>query len=109
MFFTIKASKRLASDTQLKNEIYTNAAFIINNYPFRASEMRLDLYLKQRYKIGLKKTCFYLLLKATINKTKTGDFILLFKDPKDDALARLITYGNELVPGCKILLLALNQ
>lgn len=108
MFFTVKPGKYVL-ENDIKTEVYLKASFIINNYPFKASEICLDRYLKQKYKIGLKKMCLYLLLKTTINKTKAGDFILVFNDINDDAIARLITYGNGIIPGCKILLIALNQ
>lgn len=111
MFFTIKNFNTLARvpDQFLKTNAYLSALFIIENYPIRASERALDLFLKQQYKIGLKDLSKQLISKLTINKNKSGDFILLFNDPEDDRMARLITYGNGIVPGCKILLLSLNQ
>jgi hypothetical protein len=38
-----------------------------------------------------------------------GDLILLFKDPKYDQIAQLITYGNGAIPGSRILQIALKK
>lgn len=108
MFFTVLNPEH-RPEKVLKTEIYLNAYFLIKNYPFKSTETRLDLYLKQNYKISLKDACLQLLLNATISKTRSGDFILLFNNPKDDKLAQLITYGNGLVSGSKILTIVLNQ
>ena len=69
----------------------------------------LDNYIQQQYKISLKNLCIKLLLKLTFYKDDTGNLILLFKDPKDDLLARLVTYGNGALPGSNILKSALNN
>lgn len=108
MFFTVQKKDYLVEDF-IKTNTYLTACFIIKNYPIRSTEKSLDLYIKQNYRISLKDMCFRLLTKLTFSKTDTGNNILLFNDPKDDAIARLITYGNGVVPGCKILQLALNQ
>jgi hypothetical protein len=59
--------------------------------------------------LGLKNICIKLLLNLTFYKDNTGNLILMFKDPKYDIIARLITYGNGAIPGSKILQIALND
>jgi hypothetical protein len=111
MFFIsnkIQRHKKISSTVQ-KNTFYFNAMYIIKNYPLRASEQQLDLYLQQRYHDSLKNLCIALLFKGTLHETTDERLVLLFKDPEDDKLARLITYGNALVTGSDIIKIALNQ
>lgn len=95
------------SAEQLRTNTLLNAYFIIQNYPMHASDRLLDLFLQQRYNISLKNLCIKLLLSLTFHKNNNGNLVLLFKNPKDDMLARLITYGNGAIPGSKILQIAL--
>jgi hypothetical protein len=69
----------------------------------------LDSYIQQQYKITLKNLCIKLLLSLTFYKDNEGNLVLLFKDPKYDKLASLITYGNGAIPGSNILQIALNN
>jgi hypothetical protein len=108
MFFTVKKKSAIIEDFT-KTNMYLNACFVIKHYPFRAAEIGLDIFLKQKYKIGLRDACFLLLMRITAGKATSGDLILTFNNPDDDAMARLITYGNGIIPGSNILLLALNQ
>ena len=85
------------------------AYFTIKNYPVHASTTMLDNYLNQQYKISLKDLCIKILINATFYKDNEGNLIILFKDPKYDKLARLITYGTGAIPGCPILKVALNS
>lgn len=108
MFFTISNKKYLTSD-QLKTNTLLDAYFIIKNFPLKASDMLLDNYIKQYYKTTLKDLCIKLLLSLTFYEDNDGNVILMFKDPKYDKLARLITYGNGATPGSRILQMALNN
>jgi hypothetical protein len=103
MFFTIQNKKFLSTD-QLRADTLLNAYFIIQKYPLKASELALNQYLQQQYKKSLKNICIQLLLNFTFYSDDAGNLVLMFKDPKYDKLARLITYGNGVsVQGSKIL------
>ena len=108
MLFSIK-NKYHMSVEQLRSNTLLNAYFIIQNYPLRATDLPMDQYLQQQHKITLKNMCIKLLLSLTFHKDDTGNLILLFKNPKDDAIAQLITYGNGAIPGSRILQIALNN
>ena len=108
MFFTIP-NNRYMSPEQLRADTLLNAYFIIKNYPLKASELALDNYLQAQYKTDLKNLCIKLLLSLTFYTDNSKNIILLFKNPKDDMLARLITYGNGALSGSKILQIALSS
>jgi hypothetical protein len=108
MFFTIN-NKKYLSPEQLRANTLLDAYFIIESYPLHASELMLDQFIQQQYKTSLKNLCIKLLLNLTFYKDSSGNLILMFKNPKDDILARLITYGNGAIPGSKILQIALNN
>ena len=108
MLFTIN-NKRYMSVEQLRTDTLINAYYIIKNYPLHASELILDQYIQQQYDTSLKNMCIKLLLSLTFHKDNKNNLILLFKDPKYDKIARLITYGNGAIPGSKILQVALKN
>jgi hypothetical protein len=108
MFFLIE-NKRYLSKNQLQADALLNAYFIIDHFPLHASDKVLDEHLKSKYNIGLKNLCVKLLLSLTSYQDDDGNLILMFKNPKDDLLARLITYGNGAIPGSKILQIALKN
>jgi hypothetical protein len=85
-----------------------NAYFIIQKYPLKTQELLMDRFIQRQYKTSLKNLCVKLLLDLTFYKDNEGNLVLLFKNPKSDTLAQLITYGNGAVPGSKILQVALN-
>ena len=86
-----------------------NAYFIIKNYPMHASDLTLEEFIKQQHKVTLKDLCIKLLLSMTFYSNEDGDLVLLFKDPKHDQLASLVTYGTGAIPGSKILQIALKN
>lgn len=108
MLFLVE-NKRYQSKNQLQTETLLKAYFIIDQFPLHASDKVLDSYLQNRYNISLKNLCVKLLLSLTSYLNNDGNLVLLFKNPKDDLLARLITYGNGAVPGSKILQIALKN
>jgi hypothetical protein len=108
MFFTIK-NKRYLSSEQLRTNALLDAYYVIQNYPIRAADLAMDAYVQQQYKISLKNLCIKLLLNMTFYKDNAGDLILMFKNPKYDTIASLITYGNGAIQGSKILQIALNN
>ena len=93
----------------LRTNALLTAYYVIKNYSFHASELVLDKYIKQQYKVSLKDMCIKLLLSLTFYKNNDGDLVLLFKDTKYDKIAQLITYGNGIIRGSQILSIALNS
>lgn len=108
MFFTIKNNRYLSTE-QLRTNTLLNAYYIIKSYSLHASEQALDKFIKQQYNTTLKDMCIKLLLSLTFYKNDEGDLILMFKDPRYDKIARLVTYGNGAVPGSRILQIALSS
>lgn len=108
MFFTID-NKRHLSEEQLRTSILLDAYYVIQNYPLHAADLILDKVIQQQYNTTLKNMCVKLLLNLTFYKDDAGNLILMFKDPKYDQIARLITYGNGAIPGSKILQTALKE
>lgn len=108
MFFVIK-NKKYLSTSQLKTDTVLNAYFIIKNYPLKAADEPIEQYIKQQYNLSLKDMCVKLLLSLTHYEDEAGDLVLLFKDPRLDKIARLITYGNGAIPGSRILQIALKD
>ena len=97
------------STEQLRTNTMLNAYFIIQKYPMRASDTLMDQYIQQQYKTSLKNLCVKLLLDLTFYTDDSGDLVLLFKNPKSDTIARLVTYGNGAIPGSRILKAALSS
>lgn len=107
MFFTIKNRPSMSTD-QLRTNTMLNAYFIIQKYPLRTHDMLMDKFIQKQYDISLKNMCVRLLLDLTFYADDSGNLVLLFKNPRSDAIAQLITYGNGAVPGSRILQTALN-
>ena len=108
MLFSISNNSHMPIE-QLRTNTLLDAYFIIKNYSLHASELSLDRFIKQQYKVSLKDMCIKLLLSLTFYTNKDGDLILLFKNQKYDTIASLITYGNGAIPGSKILRIALKN
>lgn len=108
MLFTV-ANKHYLSTEQLRTNTLLDAYFIIKNYPMHATDIILDQFIQQQYDTTLKNMCIKLLLSLSFHKNEKGHLVLLFKDPKYDKIARLITYGNGAIPGSRILQVALGN
>ena len=108
MFFRIN-NKHYLSIEQLRTNTLLNAYFVIQNYHLHASELILDRFIQQQYKVTLKDMCVKLLLSLTFYEDNDGNLVLLFKDVKYDKIARLVTYGNGAIPGSNILQIALKN
>lgn len=108
MLYTIK-NKHYLSTEQLRTSTLLKAYYLVQKYPLHASDLLLDQYIQQQYSTTLKNMCVKLLLNLTFYKDDSGNLVLLFKDPKCDKLARLITYGNGAIPGSQILQMALKN
>lgn len=108
MFFIIK-NKKYFSVEQLRTNTLMKAYYLVQKYPLHASELILDRFIRQQYKVSLKNMCIKLLLSLTFYVDESNNLVLLFKNPKYDQIARLITYGNGAIQGSKILQLALKN
>jgi hypothetical protein len=107
MLFTV-INDYYQSYDRLRTDTLLNAYNIIRKYPLHASDLLMDQYIQQQYNVNLKNMCVNLLLNLTFYEDNSGNLILLFKDPKYDKIASLITYGNGAIPGSKILQNALK-
>ena len=108
MLFIIKNDKYQSTE-QLRTTTLFKAYFLIEKYSFHASDLAMDNFIQQQYKTTLKDLCIKLLLSLTFYEDNEGNLVLLFKDPKYDKIASLITYGNGAIPGSKILQIALKN
>lgn len=108
MFYTIKTeSKQPASIVKLKTLV--RARSLISLYPMRGSELILNNYLVENYKLTLKNACFLLLANVQFSEGEENEIIFFFKDEKYDQLARIITYGIDNISGSQILKTALSN
>lgn len=108
MFFSVN-NKRYLSIEQLRTSTLLNAYYIIKNYPLHASDLIMDQYIQQQYNTTMKDMCIKLLLNLSFYEDNSGNLILIFKNPKYDKIARLITYGNGAIPGSRILKTAIHN
>ena len=108
MFFSVN-NKRYLSTEQLRTSTLLNAYYIIKNYPLHASDLIMDQYIQQQYNTTMKDLCIKLLLNLSFYEDDSGNLILIFKNPKYDKIARLITYGNGAIPGSRILKTAIHN
>ncbi len=107
MFFTIKTdSKKPISIVKLKTLV--RARSLISLYPMRGSEIRLNNYLVENYKLTLKNACILLLANLQVNTGEDDEIIMFFKDDKYIKLAQIITYGIDNISGSQILKTALS-
>ena len=108
MFYTIKTdSKKPISIVKLKTLV--RARSLISLYPMRGTEIILNNYLVENYKLTLKNTCFLLLANLQFSTGEENEIIFFFKDEKYDQLARIITYGIDDISGSQILKTALSN
>jgi hypothetical protein len=107
MFYTIKTdSKKPISIVKLKTLV--RARSLISLYPMRGTEIILNNYLVENYKLTLKNACFLLLANVQFSEGEENEIIFFFKDEKYDQLARIITYGIDDISGSQILKTALS-
>ena len=107
MFYAIQTdSKKPVSIVKLKTLV--RARSLISLYPMRGTEVILNNYLVENYKITLKNLCFLLLANLQFSTGEENEIIMFFKDEKYDKLARIITYGIGNISGSQILKTALS-
>ena len=108
MFYTIKTdTKKPVSIVKLKTLV--RARSLISLYPMRGTEVILNNYLIENYKLTLKNACFLLLANLQFSTGEENEIIFFFKDEKYDQLARIITYGIDDISGSQILKTALSN
>ena len=102
MFFTIKTDeKQPISIVKLKTLI--RARSLISLYPMRGTEVILDNYLIENYKLTLKNACLLLLTNMHISEGEENELVIFFKSEEYDKLAQIITYGIDNISGSQIL------
>ena len=107
MFFTIKnENKQPASIIKLKTLV--RARSLISLYPIRGTELALDRYLLENYKLTLKNTCLLLLANLKVSEGEENELVMFFKEDKYIKLAQIITYGVDNISGSQILKDALS-
>ena len=107
MFFTIKTDNtKPVSIIKLKTLV--RARSLISLYPMRGTEVILNNYLVENYKLTLKNACLLLLANLSFSPGEEGELVMFFKDKKYTQLAQIITYGIEDISGSQILKMALN-
>jgi len=100
-------SKKPISIVKLKTLV--RARSLISLYPMRGTEIILNNYLVENYKLTLKNACFLLLANLQFSAGEENEIIFFFKDEKHDQLARIITYGIDNISGSQILKAALSN
>jgi hypothetical protein len=108
MFYSIKTdSKKPISIIKLKTLV--RARSIISLYPVLGTELILNNYLVENYKLTLKNACLLLLANLQFSEGEENEIIFFFKEEKYDQLARIITYGIDNISGSRILKAALSN
>ena len=107
MFFSIKVdNKQPISITKLKTIV--RARSLISLYPMRGTEVILNNYLVENYKLTLKNACFLLLANLQVSTGEENEIIMFFKEEQYIKLAQVITYGIDNISGSPILKIALS-
>lgn len=107
MFFIVKNdSKKPASIIKLKTIV--RARSLISLYPMRGTEVILNNYLVENYKLTLKNACLLLLANLQVSTGEEDEIIMFFKDQEHAKLAQIITYGIDNISGSQILKVALS-
>lgn len=107
MFFTIKTNeKQPISIVKLKTLI--RARSLISLYPMRGTEVILNNYLIENYKLTLKNACLLLITNMYISEGEENELVMFFKNEEYDKLAQIITYGIDNISGSQILKIVLS-
>lgn len=107
MFFTVKTDSKTPASI-LKLKILVRARSLISLYPMRGTEIILNNYLIENYKVTLKNLCFILLSNLSFSPGEENEIIMFFKEDKYSKLAQIITYGIDNISGSPILKTALS-
>ena len=107
MFFIIKNThKKPFSVVKLKTML--RARSLISLYPMRSTEVILNNYLVDNYRLTLKNACLLLLANLHVSEGEEDEIIMFFNEDKYTKLAQIITYGVDDISGSQILKAALS-
>lgn len=107
MFFIIKTDGKLPASI-LKLKTLVRARSLISLFPMRGTEVILNNYLVENYKLTLKNACFLLLANLQVSTGEENEILMFFKDDQYIKLAQIITYGIDGLSGSQILKIALS-
>lgn len=107
MFFIIKNDNKTPVSI-VKLKIILRARSLISLYPMRGTEVILNNYLIENYKLTLKNACFLLLANLQLSAGEENEIVIFFKNDTYEKLARIITYGIDSISGSQILKVALS-
>lgn len=82
---------------------------VIYLWHYTPTDIVLNQYLLDNYKISLKNACLAIIMKCSVNSNFNGDMIITIIDKQLDALAELITFGTGKIKGSDILKVALTM
>ena len=85
------------------------ANLYVQNYKIKPAECKLSNYLYKTYGYNLRAASCIILAHSTLQKNKSNEIIITFKDKLIDDLATIITYGNGKIQGSNILKEAFNR
>jgi len=105
MFFTVKTPQG-RSIYKYISYIKMMAIRIVAYYPIKSEEYRLNTFLEQKYKMGLKACCLKILRNCKYMISNNYTIEVFIRDPELDKLAQLITYGTDEIFGSQILIQA---
>ena len=91
------------------SKIFRYAYLYIAAYHIKPGEVVLSNYLKQTYNLNLKEAALLVFSHSHVNYVNKNEMVITFFDPKIDRLASLITYGNGIILGSKILINAFGR
>ena len=98
--------KNKNSGLNFKTQVLTSAYITIAAFSQNATEIALSNLLEQTVGYSLKNCCRLLVKNATISQKHKAELTITWLDPKLDALAQLITFGDGYIMGSRILIKA---
>ena len=101
MFFIIKSSNP-ALDLKL-HRTKRRARSLLILYPMGVTEALLNHYLVEKYNKSLMQACQAILTNMVFVQNMQQEIIAKIPDPELNEIAKVITYGNGLIPGSRIL------
>ena len=101
IFFTIpkiQAPKKLH-----RPQAKVIAQRIILTQPLKADEVCLDQYLQKQYQMSLRGACIAIINNMRFQCTQEDEVVAILNHPQLEKLAQIIMFGNDKVPGCRLL------
>lgn len=101
MFFRIQSSTP-DTDLAIYRAKYRAKLFLVA-YKLQATDLLIDRYLREQYKITLRTACVQILQNLKFSINALNEIIVTIPDENLRELARIITYGPGTFPGSNIL------